>query len=101
MGRKFGVSRHKLLCSEWPSQEVLLGSTGKDTQSPEVDPDGEEYFKNAYIDITKSLCYPVEIGTLPINYPVKDSLGVPVVCSTGVAIKTKKKKSKYAMIPSV
>ena len=63
MGRDFGISRIKLLCLEWISNEVLL--TGNPVQSPGIDHDGRYYEnKNVYICMTGLLCCTEDIGTI-------------------------------------
>ena len=63
-GWEFAVSRCKLLCLEWISNEVLPHSIGNYIQSLGIDHDGKEYLKkNVYICMIKSICCTAEIGT--------------------------------------
>ena len=58
-----GVSRRKLLYTEWINNKVLLYSTGNYIQYPMINHNGKEYIRNAYICITKSLCCTAVINT--------------------------------------
>ena len=46
---EFGVSRCRLLLTEWRINKVLLYSTGNYIQYPEINHDGKEYEKTMYI----------------------------------------------------
>ena len=45
MNGEFGISRCKLLYTEWIDRKVLLHSTGNYTQYPVINRNGEEYEK--------------------------------------------------------
>ena len=59
---EFGVSRGKLLYTEWINNKVLLYSTGKYIQYPVTNHNGKEYEKE-YIYIHTLLCCAEEINT--------------------------------------
>ena len=61
MGWEFGISRHKLVHTEWINNKVLLCSTGNCIQYLVINHNGRKYEKN--ICITESLCYTAEINT--------------------------------------
>ena len=61
---EFGISRCKLLYTEWINNKVLLYSTGNYSQYPVIHYNGKEYEKECiYIRITESLCRTAEIKT--------------------------------------
>ena len=45
MDWEFGISRCKLLCTEWINSKVLLCSTGNYIQYPVINHDGKEHEK--------------------------------------------------------
>ena len=57
---EFGISRLKLLYTEWINNKVLLYSTGNYIQYPVINHNGKEYEKEY---ITESLCCTPEINT--------------------------------------
>ena len=64
MEREFGVSRCKLLYTEWINNKVLLYSTGDYIQSPVINYNGTQYFKkNVYTCGTESFYCTAETGT--------------------------------------
>ena len=66
MDQELGVSRCKLLYTEWINIKVLLQSTGNYIQYPVINHNGKEYEKeDVYmcVCITESLCRTVEIIT--------------------------------------
>ena len=68
MDWEFGISRCKLLYTEWINNKVLLYSTGNYIQYPVINHKGKEIKKNVYMCITESLCCRAEINTTsPIN----------------------------------
>ena len=60
---EFGMSRCKLVYTEWINIKVLLCSTGNYTQYSVIDHNGKEYEKHVYVWITESLCYTADINT--------------------------------------
>ena len=48
-GIGIGISRGKLLQTEWINNQVLLYSTGNSSQYPEINQNGKEYEKEHYI----------------------------------------------------
>ena len=72
LGEEFGISRYKLLQTEWMEKEVLLYSTASYIQHRGINHNGKEYKKNVHICITESLCCTAEINTtLYIKYTSK------------------------------
>ena len=67
---EFGVSRCKLFHLEWINNELVLYSIGNYVQSLGMEHDVRWYEKkNAYMCMTRSLCFTAEIDTtLKINY---------------------------------
>ena len=64
MDWEFGISRCKLLYSEWIDNKVLLYSTGNYIQHPMINHNGKEYEKECIcICTTESLCCTAEINT--------------------------------------
>ena len=64
MDWEFGISRYKLLYTEWMNNKVLLYSTGNYIQYPVINHNGKEYKKEyTYMCITESLCCTGEINT--------------------------------------
>ena len=64
MDWEFGVSRCKLLHTEWINNTVLLCSTGNYIQYPGINHNGKEYKKQyIYMCISESLCCTAEINT--------------------------------------
>ena len=61
---KAGVSRCKLLYTEWINNKVLLYSTENYIQYPMINSNWKEYIQNnVHICITESLCYIAVINT--------------------------------------
>ena len=62
---EFGVSRWKLLYTEWISSKILLYSTENYIQYLMINHNGKNIFKRMYIytRITEPLCYTEEINT--------------------------------------
>ena len=59
-----GLSRCKLLYTEWINNKALLYSTGSYIQYPMINHNGKEHQKeNVYMCITESLSYIAEIST--------------------------------------
>ena len=68
-----GISRCKLLYTEWINNEVLLYSTGNYIQYPVIDGNGKDYKKSVYmcvcVCVTESLCCTAETNIIfQINY---------------------------------
>ena len=64
MDWEFRVGRCKLLYLQWMDNEVLLYSTGNNTQFLGIEHDGKEYKKeNVYICMTGPLCCTEKNGT--------------------------------------
>ena len=53
LGEEFGISRYKLLQTEWMEKEVLLYSTASYIQHRGINHNGKEYKKNVHICITE------------------------------------------------
>ena len=51
---EFGVSRYKLLHTEWINNKVLLYSTGNYTQYPAINHNGKEYKNSVYMCINEA-----------------------------------------------
>ena len=51
---EFGVSRYKLLHTEWINNKVLLYSTGNFIQYLVINRNGKEYKKSVYMCITEA-----------------------------------------------
>ena len=61
---EFGISRCKLLRTEWINNKVLLYRAGECIQYPVINRNGKEYVKECiYIWVTESLCHTAEINT--------------------------------------
>ena len=66
MDWEYGISRCKLLYTEWLNNKVLLYSTGNYIQYLMINHNGEEYEKEyiyVCVCITESLCCTAEINT--------------------------------------
>ena len=63
MAWEVGISRCKLLYTEWINNKVLLYCTGNYIQYPKINHNGKEYEKNIYTCITESLYCKVDIST--------------------------------------
>ena len=62
---EFGISRCKLLYTEWIDNKVPWYSTGNYIQYPVINHNGKEYEKkNVYLCITESLCCTAEINKI-------------------------------------
>ena len=74
MNWEFGISRCKLLYTEWITNKVLLyNSTGDYVQYPVINHNEKEYIYMCVcvcvcVSITESLYCTAEINTLHINY---------------------------------
>ena len=60
---EFRVGRCKQLHHKWMDNKVLLYSTEKYIQCPEINLNGKEYKKCLYICISESLCCTAETAT--------------------------------------
>ena len=63
MDWEFGISRCKLVYTEWINNEVLLYSTGNYIQYPVINYNGKECEKECYTCITESPCCTAVINT--------------------------------------
>ena len=70
MAWEAGVSRRKLLYTEWVNSKVLLYNTENYVQYPMIYHNGKEYFlKRIHMCLTEPVCGRAEINTaLKINY---------------------------------